>query len=130
MDTAAKKVCIVNEAGTLDGTLQQIDCSGVRAVLWLRSLDGKPYQCLIKKELAAGLAMHDRMIPIRLSGQGDWRRDAGGEWELTQFQVGSWEPLATESALEIMDVARNIDGNGWNLLQHPITEHQRLREAE
>lgn len=81
------------------------------------------------REMARQMAHHLFGAPLRVFGEGRWRRTPDGMWELEQFTVSHFEVLDDASLPEVVARLRAIEGNQWKTLDDPLKEWRRIREG-
>ena len=126
-ETVTAKTYKVREAGILDGVVIRIGGKDNSIPIWIQDLDGTINYCEANTEMARDLAKHYLGAPIRVTGQGDWIRGADSLWKLDKFKISGWSLLDVTPLDQILQKARQQEGNGWNQLDDPIKEHLTIR---
>ena len=101
-EESAERFAAVREYGTLDGEVRWIGGIDETIHITLKSEDVTVSRIQTNKQMAKQLAPYLFEL-VRLVGQGKWRRDTEGEWQLEEFRVQGFEPLKDtplSSALE------------------------------
>ncbi len=60
---------------------------------------------------------------------GTWRRNDQRVWELLDFTVQSWEPLAPTSLPDAVTGMRTVLGSAWNQMADPQATLRAMREG-
>ena len=112
--------------GSLDGMLIWIGgkTGAVRATL----MDGdQTWLCETTREMARDLRAHLYEKPLRVFGEGRWRRDPAGNWTLERFVISHFEVLDDAPWPETVERLRAIKGADWNAVDDPLAELRELR---
>lgn len=121
----------VAEDGTLEGIVIRI--GGKDETFHVLIQDGdKTYSCYttdIAKAKALKPYLLERDKPVRLSGKGRWCRNASGAWELIQFKILDYEALSNDELQQVLERMREIPGSGWDKIEDPLTELDRIRKG-
>lgn len=116
------------QQGSIDGILVRIGGKDESAHATL--VDGDVgRRCQMTREMAMQMAPHLFGAPLRVFGEGRWRRMPDGVWELEQFTVSHFEVLDDTSLPEVVARLRGIEGNQWKTLDDPLEEWRRIREG-
>jgi hypothetical protein len=116
------------QQGSLDGVLIRIGGKDETAHATLQ--DGAiVWRCEVTREIAQSMAQHLYGPPLRVFGEGRWRRAAEGAWELEQFRVRDFEVLDDAALPDVVARLRAIEGAGWRQLEDPQSELHRIRHG-
>ncbi|SHM13144.1 hypothetical protein [Rhizobacter sp. OV335] len=121
---------VTREFGTLDGVVIRVGGKDDTVPVWLEGEGGEKLQCSASRSTAKELAPHLFGGPVRVSGDGRWRRDAERVWTMESFVIKSWERLDDRSLETMVLQAREVLGNGWADLDDPLAEWHRIRGGE
>lgn len=114
------------QQGSLDGQLVRI--GGRDETVHATLQDGATTsRCEMTREMARDLARHIFGPPLRVFGEGRWRRDPDGKWTLEQFRVSHFQVLDDAPWPETVARLRAIEGSDWRLLDDPFAELRRIR---
>lgn len=117
-----------SQQGTVEGVLIKI--GGRDETVPVHLEDGtRSYSCNASRDMARKLAPYLFGKPIRLFGTGKWYRDEDGTWELTWFNISSFEELSDDALPVIISRLREIQGNDWESVKDPLAELERLRRG-
>jgi hypothetical protein len=118
-----------NQVGSVDGQLIRI--GGVRDLVpvTLQASDGRHFNCQAPRELAKTIARYLLGPELRVHGDGRWRRDKIGVWQLDRFTIGSFEPLGDEPLSAVVARLRDIQGSEWPEMEDPWAELERERNG-
>jgi len=119
---------ISNQLGTLDGLLIKIGGKDETVPVHLQEGD-TVYICSATRDMARRLAPHLFATRLRVHGNGRWERDEEGNWNLKQFNITEFEMLDDAPLREVVAHLRQVPGNGWQEIDDPYTELQRLRQG-
>jgi hypothetical protein len=114
------------QAGYLTGTVILIGGRTETVSVKIQDANGRAFTCKADRHLARRLREYLFEQPVRLSGQGRWRRDAAGNWRLDTFEVADFRPLSGESLLETISRLRAISG-AWKDRPDPLAELEEMR---
>ena len=121
----------VVEAGSLEGTLIRVGGTDETLPVWLQDTDGVIHYCNTRdKQIARELATFYLGPSVRVHGSGRWRRSQDEVWELEEFTIASFDPLAERTISQTVAAVRAIAGNEWDEIDDPIAYLNRLREKE
>jgi hypothetical protein len=116
------------QQGSIDGELVRI--GGKDETVHATLMDGDVVRrCEMTREMARQLAPHLFGAPLRVLGEGRWRRTPEGKWELEQFTATDFEVLDDASLPEVVARLRAIEGSGWKELEDPFGELRRIRHG-
>jgi hypothetical protein len=121
---------VIHEFGELDGELIRVGGKDDSVPVWIQAIDGSVYKCTAKKSAARELAPLIFSEPIRVSGNGKWRRSADRVWVLEEFEIKSWLLINADDLQVTVDALRAVDGSGWNEMNDPQGELRKLRSDE
>ncbi len=116
------------QQGSLDGYLVRIGGTDQMKRATLKEGDVVRH-CQMTEEMAYDLAQHIWKRPLRVFGEGRWRRTPDGEWELEQFTVTDFEVLDDASLPDVVARLRAIEGSDWKKLDDPHGELRRIRHG-
>ena len=124
---ASPKYGPFTQAGTLDGVV--IVIGGERDPVPLHLQDGElVHNCMVPRELARRLAPYLFGSPVRVSGNGRWKRDAHGHWEMTHFSVSAFEPLTEETLASAVARLRQMPAE-WKQSTDPLADLMAIRSG-
>lgn len=116
------------QQGSLDGYLVRI--GGKDQTKHATLMEGNlVHRCEMTEEMAYELAQHIFKRPLRVFGEGRWRRTPEGKWELEQFTVSHFEVLDDASLPDVVARLRAIEGSDWTKLDDPLGELRRIRQG-
>lgn len=116
------------QQGSLDGVLIRI--GGKDASVHATLQDGdQTWRCELTRERARELREHLFEKPIRVFGEGRWRRGPDGKWTLETFRVTSFEILDDTPWRRTVDRLRSIEGAEWLTTADPLSELRSLRNG-
>jgi hypothetical protein len=119
---------LFTQPATLDGVV--IVIGGERDPVPLHLQDGEVvHNCWVSRELAKQLAPHLFGNPIRVAGNGRWKRDVHEQWEMVTFTVSSFEPLRDENLGDAVARLRNVSGD-WKTSADPIGDLMKIRTGD
>jgi len=114
--------------GSLDGILIRIGGKDESVHATLK--DGEQtWRCELTREMAREMRGHLYEKPLRVYGEGRWRRDPQGRWNLEQFRISQFEVLDDAPWPETIARLRAIEGAEWRNLADPLAELRWLREG-
>lgn len=116
------------QQGSLDGVLVSIGGRDESAHATLEDL-GQFWRCETTREMARKLSRHLYEKPLRVFGEGRWRRDPEGSWALERFVASHFEVLDDAPWPETVARLRKIEGAEWKQLDDPLEELARLRHG-
>jgi len=114
------------QAGVLDGVLIRIGGRGDIAPAHLLAGD-TVHQCRADRDTARRLAVHLYGSPLRVRGEGRWRRGGDGQWALERFTIADFTELDDAPLGDVVERLRRVEGNGWKTIADPWAELRRLR---
>lgn len=118
----------VVEEGMIEGVL--IKLGGRDETVPVHLQDGERYyKCEANRTMAKNLAPFLFGDPIRVFGRGKWVRTEQGEWELEKFQISNYEKLSSDELQHVLDRMRQIPGSGWDAIEDPLDELDRIRKG-
>lgn len=115
-----------NEPGVLDGVLIRVGGRDDTVPVHLRDGDSI-HVCNATREMAKRLAVYYEGSTLRVHGEGRWERDAVGNWVMKRFNIAGFEELDDAPLSEVVGQLRDVEGSGWNDVENPPAELQRLR---
>lgn len=118
---------VLHEAGTLQGVVTRVGGTGNPVPVWLEGENRQPLKCTSSRAIAKELAAHLFGSPVRVGGNGKWRRDAARTWDLEEFSIKDWEALPDTSLKDVVDALRQVEGSDWQRLDDPQAEWRRIR---
>lgn len=119
---------IVSQEGEIFGVVTRIGGRDETVPLLLAGADGNFYEVNVKgREQARAIATYLFGKPIRVFGQGTWKRTSEGVWKLTSFMVHGFDEADDRPLADVVNELRAISGNGWAKLDDPVGEWERLR---
>lgn len=119
----------IKENASVQGELKRVGGEEPTIPVWLRDADGSLIPCDASKAIAKELA-HLLFQEVRLNGIATYVRDENAEWQLLNFEIQSYVPLAPESIASVISDLRAIPGSEWNKMDDPLAELRRLRHGE
>lgn len=126
-DTPINQEALVTEAGVVDGVVVRVGGKD-ETVPVLVETDGRDYvHCTTSRERARALGHHLFGAELRLTGRGQWRRDADGVWTLEKFLIEAFTELRGTALVETADALRAVEGSGWAELDDPLEYFRRIR---
>ena len=112
--------------GSLDGVLVRL--GGVDQSVHGLLQDGtQTWRFETTREMARDLRDHLYEKPLRIFGEGRWRRDPAGKWNLERFVLSQFEALDDAPWPETVERLRAIKGGGWSEVDDPLAELRDLR---
>jgi hypothetical protein len=117
------------QQGSLDGVLIRIGGRDEAVPATLMEGD-RTWSCKMTRDMARALAPHLFGAPLRVYGDGRWRRDPEGNWSLDHFVVSHFEVLDDAPWPEVIGRLRRIEGAGWDEIDDPIKELALLRHGD
>ena len=118
----------MRQQGSLDGTLIRIGGKDESVHATLQDGD-QTWRCELTREMARDLRSHLFETPIRVFGEGRWRRDPEKGWHLEQFTVSHFEVLDPASWPETVARLRSIKGGEWPESDDPLADLKALRDG-
>lgn len=116
------------QQGSLDGYLVRI--GGKDQTKHATLMEGDVVRrCEMTEAMAYDLAQHIFRTPLRVFGEGRWRRAPDGSWELEQFTVSHFEVLDDASLPDVVARLRAIEGSDWRSFDDPLGELHRIRHG-
>ena len=126
--TPLSEEVVVHEQGELDGVVIRVGGKDSTVPVWLQGESGEKLECNATREIAKQLARHLFEEPVRVAGNAKWRRTKERVWELTWFDIKSFELLDQTPLNELVTKLRAIDTD-WSSMEDPQAELRRLRGA-
>lgn len=126
--TPLSEEVVVHEQGELDGVVIRVGGKDSTVPVWLQGEGGEKLECNATREIAKQLARHLFEEPVRVAGNAKWRRTKERVWELTWFDIKSFELLDQTPLNELVTKLRAIDTD-WSSMEDPQAELRRLRGA-
>ena len=118
----------VHEAGSsLEGVVIRVGGSDDTVPVWLENEEKQRLHCTTSKVIAKDLAVHLFGDPIRVTGNGKWRRGIDRTWSLESFTIKSWEPLENDDLASVIRDLRAVPGSGWNEMEDAQATWRSLR---
>lgn len=112
--------------GSLDGVLVRL--GGVDQSVHGLLQDGtQTWRFETNRDMARDLRAHLYEKPLRVFGEGRWRRDPAGKWSLERFVLSQFEVLDDAPWPETVERLRAIKGAGWGEIDDPLAELRDLR---
>ena len=121
---------VVQEFGELEGEIIRVGGKDDSVPVWIQGFDGSINKCVTTKAIARELGPLIFAEPIKVSGNGKWRRTAERVWLLEEFSIKSWEVLDCEDLQTTIEKLREIQGSGWNRMENPQLALSELRGDE
>lgn len=118
---------VIHEQGELDGVIIRVGGKDDTVPVWIQGEGATIFKCVATRDIARELAHYLFGQPIRVSGNGKWRRTPERMWELDNFVVKTWEPLDAAPLIDVINEFRKIEGSGWNDMVSPQEELRKLR---
>lgn len=116
------------QQGSLDGYLVRI--GGRDQTKHATLMEGDVVRhCEMTEEMAYEMAQHIFKRPLRVFGEGRWRRTPDGKWSLEQFTASHFELLDDASLPDVVARLRAIEGSDWKKLDDPFRELRRIRHG-
>lgn len=119
----------VTEQATLRGVVKAVGGRD-NSVPVLLEVEPREYRsCSAPPEIAREIVRFYEQ-EIEVEGRGKWRRDRDGEWRMEAFRITEFGPLQDRAG--VVDTLRAMDavqGSGWNDLDDPLAELDRLRHG-
>ncbi len=117
----------VHEVGEIEGVVIRVGGRDPIVPVHLQGAEGEYFRCNTTRPIAKELArlLFDRQV--RVSGKGKWRRNSDGVWNLEEFQIAGFVPLADTPLDEFIKGMRAVPGSGWNEMDDPHAELKRIR---
>lgn len=100
---------MVKEHGSIDGIVMRVGGTDDTVPVLLQSEGQQISGCHANKKIAKELAVR-LFEPVRLSGIGKWRRDPGGDWNLEEFRIESFEALRDATLATAFAELRKVPG--------------------
>jgi hypothetical protein len=117
----------LKQQGSIEGILVRLGGKDASIHAELDAGEGRYQKCTMDRALAIELAPHMFRTPLRLQGNGSWRRDEDGKWTIEEFKAQSFEELRDEDLPEALKLLREVplmwDGD-------MAQELRRLREED
>lgn len=98
-----------NKHTEIDGILVRIGGRDKTAHALIEDPEGNVQSCDVKRDLARQLAEHLFGAPIRLSGEGRWKRNEQEQWELVRFRVTDFKPLGNDTLADSIAAIRRLE---------------------
>ena len=118
---------VLHEAGTLDGVVIRVGGVEDTVPVWLEGENRQQLQCKSSRAIAKELAAHLFGHPVRVNGNGKWRRNTARTWDLEEFTIKGWEALADTSLDDVVNAMREVEGSDWQSVENPQAEWLRMR---
>lgn len=91
---------------------------------------GLVHNCHANREIARAIAAHLFEVPIRVHGNGRWRRETNGAWTLLRFVIGDFDVLDDAPLDAVVARLRAVPGSGWRDVERPLDALRDLRGSE
>jgi hypothetical protein len=114
------------QQGSLDGQLVWIGGVDETAHATLQDRD-RTWKCRMRREMAREMRQYLYEQPLRVYGEGRWRRTSDGQWILERFTVSDFEVLDSSPWTSIVERLRTIQGSQWQYVNDLSAELERLR---
>lgn len=118
---------VVHDQGDLDGIIIRVGGKDDSVPIWVEGEHKIIYKCQTSRDLARQLAAYLFDQPIRVVGNGQWRRTPERKWELEKFEIKSFELLDAALLEQVINELRQVEGNPWNEMDDPQAELRKLR---
>lgn len=118
----------LRQEGSIEGQLVRIGGKDESVHATLQDGD-RTWRCELDREMARRLRNHLFEKPIRVFGNGRWRRDPGGNWNLERFVINGFDVLDDTPWQETVAKLRAIEGAEWREMEDPLGELKLLREG-
>jgi hypothetical protein len=122
---ASPQIGPIREAGSIEGEVIGVAGRDETIQIYLREGE-KIHTCTGSKEKARALAVHLFEGKVRVYGEGKWKRNKTGEWELDGFIVESFTPLLREPHTEVVKQLRSIESEELKKVT-PLTVLDQIR---
>lgn len=86
----------LKQQGTIEGFLIKLGGKDASIHAELDCGEGRYQKCQMKISVAKELAPYMFSQPVRLNGQGTWKRDEDGRWTIEDFEATSFDVLQDE----------------------------------
>ena len=118
----------IRQQGSLDGVLIRIGGKDESVHATLEDGD-QTWRCEMNREMARDLRIHLYETPIRVFGEGRWRRDPEKGWDLERFTVSHFEVLDPASWPDTVARLRSLKGGEWLDSEDPLSDLNTLRDG-
>lgn len=108
---ASPEIGPIFEPGSIEGEVIGVAGRDETVQIYLREGE-RMYTCTGNKEKARALAQYLFEGRVRIFGEGRWKRNKTGKWELERFAVDNFIPMKTDSAEEVAKRLRSIQVPG------------------
>lgn len=88
------------------------------------------HNCVASRDIARAIAVHLFETPIRVHGNGRWRRETSGAWTLVRFVISEFEVLDDAPLDAVVARLRAVQGSGWRNVEHPLASLRDFRGDE
>ena len=121
-----------NQQDTFDGIPIKIDGRDELVPIHLQETGPSAlvHHCLASRDIARAIAAHLFETPIRVHGNGRWRRETSGAWTLARFVISDFEVLDDAPLDAVVARLRAVQGSGWRNIEHPLATLRDLRGNE
>jgi hypothetical protein len=116
-----------NQNGTLDGIVIRIGGRGPVVPVHLDAGTAIYSQCQAGRGLAKRLAAHIFTSEVRVTGQGRWYIDEGGNWVLDRFTIHDFDVLDSTPLTAVVAALRGVPGSGWDDVADPWADLNDMR---
>jgi hypothetical protein len=106
-EEAEEEFASVKQYGSIDGVVTWLGGSDETAHVTLET-EGQQVSYIFTTRTIAKALGAKLYEPVRLHGQGKWRRDSEGNWSLINFKVESFEPLDDAPLSSVVEQLRQI----------------------
>jgi hypothetical protein len=117
------------QQGHLNGMVILLGGKTDRVSVKILDANGETHTC--KADRAVAKRLRDFLFsehPIRVIGQGRWRRETDGRWHLEQFDITDFEQLSDEPLTDTVARLRAIEAR-WKERPDPLAEIEELRRG-
>lgn len=118
---------VVHDQGDLDGIIIRVGGKDDSVPVWVEGERRVIYKCQTSRDLARQLAVYLFDQPIRVVGNGQWRRTPERKWELEKFEIKSFVVLDAALLEQVINELRQVEGNPWNEMDDPQAELRKLK---
>lgn len=121
-----------NQQGSLDGVPIKIGGLAETVPIHLQDIGPRPimHLCSATRNMARAIAAHLFENPIRVHGNGRWKREANGDWTMSRFVIADFEVLDDSPLETVVARLRGIAGNDWKNIEHPLATLRDIRGDE
>lgn len=116
------------QAGHISGIVILLGGKTDRVSVKVQDANGETHTCKAEKSIAKRLRAYLFEGPVRLSGQGRWRRETTGRWRLEQFDIADFAPLDDDPLTDTIARLRAIEAD-WKQRPDPLAELEDIRRG-